>query len=426
MKKTFLIATTLLLSASSLFAQRKELRDVENALDDGNVQQAQTGLNALSSSIESAEEKYKSEYYFLEGKMYYQMAKKDMNTLDSYKKAAETFQKLVAFEKENKERNTGDAKVLMDSISANLVNSAIKDNETKDYAKASDKLYLAYTLDTKNEDYLYYAAGSAVNAQEFDKALEYYIKLKDLGYTGVATQYLAKNKETGEVENLGSKQNRDLMVKTGQYEDPQEKQTEDRTPEIVKNIALIYTQNGENEKAVKAIKEARDKNPEDVSLLMTEANLYLKLKQKDKFAELMQEAIQKDPNNANLYFNLGVITGEQGDHEKAVEYYKKAINIDPKMENAYLNLVAEMLSSEQGIVDEMNKLGTSAADNKKYDELKQQREDLYKSAVPYLEKILEINSNNVDAMKTLMNIYGSIGETEKYKEMKDKLAAAQQ
>ena len=77
----------------------------------------------------------------------------------------------------------------------------------------------------------------------------------------------------------------------------------------------------------------------------------------------MAEAIQKDPNNPILYYNLGVVSGELGEKEVAESYYKKSIELDPNNENSYLNLVALILDGEQEIVNEMNNLGTSRADN---------------------------------------------------------------
>ena len=66
----------------------------------------------------------------------------------------------------------------------------------------------------------------------------------------------------------------------------------------------------------------------------------------------------------------------------------------------------------------MNGLGTSRADNTRYDELKTKRENLYKECVPILEKLVNINQNQ-EAVKTLMNIYGTLGNTEGFKKMKD-------
>src|SRR5690606_1581014 len=174
----------------------------------------------------------------------------------------------------------------------------------------------------------------------------------ELGYTGESTAYLAVNKETGETENLGSEENRDLMVKTGQYTDPSEEETEARYPENINNIALIYNEKGDTEKATEAIKDARAANPDDMNLLLTEANMYIQAGDKAKLQSVMEEAIQKDPSNPTLYYNLGVITAEQGNNEQAGEYYKKAIELDPQNENAYLNLASMTLSSEQDLVNE--------------------------------------------------------------------------
>ncbi|MCX2680868.1 tetratricopeptide repeat protein [Galbibacter sp. EGI 63066] len=423
MKKQVLLASALMITSLAV-AQKKELRTAEKALDKGGTAEAKSTLESLSSTIESADDKYKAQYYFLTGKMYADLAKKSSADTD-YEKAVNSFNQLIEFEETTKKKYTDEAEEILTTLSADIVNSAVKDNENKDFASSAKKLYMAYEI-TDSQDYLYFAASSAVNGGNFDTALEYYEKLKEMGYTGESTAYLATNKETGEVENLGSEQQRDLMVKAGQYTDPKEEVTESRLPEIVKNIALIYNEKGETEKAAQAIKDARAANPEDMNLLMTEANMYIKMGDKAKFQSLMEEAIEKDPNNPTLYYNLGVINAEQGNKEQAEGYYKKALELDPKNENAYLNMASLTLSEEKEIVEEMNSLGNSAADNKRYDELKAKRENLYKSAAPYLEDLLEINPNNIDAVRTLMNIYGTTGEQEKYTEMKEKLAALEQ
>ena len=65
----------------------------------------------------------------------------------------------------------------------------------------------------------------------------------------------------------------------------------------------------------------------------------------------------------------------------------------------------------------MNSLGTSRADNVKYDVLKKKREDLYRECVPILKKLIEINKDE-EAIRTLMNIYGTLGNNEGFIEMK--------
>ena len=186
----------------------------------------------------------------------------------------------------------------------------------------------------------------------------------------------------------------------------------------MKNIALIYAQIGDNEKAMGAVKLARMEDPKDLNLILTEANLYIQLEETERFGELMKEAIAQDPNNATLYFNLGVVNAQNGNTEEAREYYEKTIELDSNYESGYLNLVSLILQGESGIVEEMNGLGTSRADNVRYDELKLKREELYRECVPVLEKLVELNKNQ-EAIKTLMNIYGTLGNNEGFKRMKE-------
>ena len=79
------------------------------------------------------------------------------------------------------------------------------------------------------------------------------------------------------------------------------------------------------------------------------------------------------------------------------------------------------MDGESSIVEEMNSLGTSSADNRKYDKLKVKREQLFVEAIPYLEKLVSINPKNIDAITTLKNIYGTIGDSVNFKKYKDLL-----
>ncbi len=186
---------------------------------------------------------------------------------------------------------------------------------------------------------------------------------------------------------------------------------------------MIHVSNGDNEAAMTAIKDARKLSPKDVGLILTEADLYIKLGDETRFGALMQEAIAQDPNNAILYYNLGVVNGNEGKRDEAIGYYKKAIELDPTYEASYLNLSSIILEGESSIVEQMNKLGTSAADNRKYDVLKAKREALFLEAAPFLEQLIKINPKNIEAITTLKNIFGTIGDTANFKKYRDMLEA---
>jgi len=413
MRKEILIFSALIISTIT-FAQKSEMKSVEKALKSGKTTEAKSALEAAKPLIANADVKTKAKYHLLKGKVHHELAKKGTN--ESYTIAATAFKEVVAIEKDLKKKSfTPEATKLTNEIVVGLVNSAVAANQSENYTLAANNLYAAYKLDNTQQDYLYYAANSAVSNKDYDSALKYYLELKDLGYTGSVTEYFATNVETNQEEKMASQQERDILVKAKTHTNPTERLSDSRLPDIVKNIALIYTQKGDKDKALAAIKDARAANPGDVNLLLSEANLYIQLDQKDKFSELMKEAIEKDPNNPTLYFNLGVINAEQGNVEEAKKYYESAVEKDPNHKESYLNLASEM-----------NSLGTSRKDNARYDVLKSKREGLYQSSIPYLQKILNIDANDLDALKTLMNIYGTLGENDKFKELKEKIASLEQ
>ena len=415
----------MLMICSNSFTQKKELRQINKLISESFFNEAESSLEAISSLVEVSDDKIKAQYYFYLAKV--------SNELEKFNDAITAYDNLKSIN--DSAYSTiikSEFDFLYSQIETSIINSAVEDNRNSNYSVASDKLLMAYKMnEEKNKDYLYYAAGSAVNSKEYEKALDYYVELKENNYTGVIDEYYITNNETGEEEKV-SETEFDLLKNSKDYSNPRVGQTESRYPEIVKNIALIYVQQGKNDIAIEAIKEARSIQPDDTSLILNEADLYIRISNnsddeserdlyRKKFKELMELAITKDPENGILYYNLGVISSEQGENDSALEYYKKAIEFKPDYVDAYLNLVAVILDGEQSIVDEMNNLGTSKKDNIRYDELKVERENLYKECIPFLEKLIEVSPTNIDALNTLKNIYGVLGENEKFKDISAKI-----
>ena len=411
-------------------AQKKELRKIDKLVLESFWEEAKDELKTSKSLILSSEDKYKAQFYFYDAKV--------SNELKDFKNAINSLNNL---NKLNPNSNLPTKLKLEYSnlgivISNSVVNSAVTDNQNSNFLDAAEKLIMAYEMDIdKNIDYLYFAAGSAVNGKDYDLSLEYYVKLKNMGYTGIVDEYFVTNNETG-VEEKVSQTEYDLLKSSKDYSNPRIGQTESRFPEIVKNIALIYVQQGKNDLAEAAIKEAREIQPDDVSLLLNEADLYIRISNnsdndedrllyRNKFKTLMEKAIELDPDNGILYYNLGVIYAEQGELALSKEKYFQAIKLIPDYVDAYLNLVSVILEDEVSIVDEMNSLGTSKKDNLRYDELKVKREDLYRECVPLLEELLNVSPTNIDALNTLKNIYGVLGNNEAFMKMKAKIEELQ-
>lgn len=416
MKTRMLLLTAFLISAVGI-SQKSEIRDAEKALKDGDVASAKASLEAVKGMISQEDEKLQAQYYFVRGQVFADMAKKGDGS--AFDEAITAYRKVIEVEEASgKERYSEEARGALTAMSSDLVNAAVEDNKNENFTEGAKKLYKSYMLSPKDTMYLYYAASSAVNGRDYELALEYYNMLKELNFDGSTVEYKATNVETGEVENLGSKNQRDLMVKSGTYTNPVDEKTESKKAEVVRNIALIYTQLGKNEEALAAYKDARADNPDDVNLVLNEANLYYQMGDKEKFKSLMAEAAAMAPDNPDLHYNIGVISMEQGDMEGAREAYKKAIEINPGYVNAQLNLSTTYVNEGNSLIDEMNALGTSRADIAKYDELKKKKDDLFKEGAAVLEAALKTNPDNQGILSQLKNIYGALGDNENFMRIK--------
>jgi len=405
MKKQVL-ALALLGLTSVAFAQKNEVKALEKAVKAEKFSETKSLIVSAEAVIANADDKTKAKFYYLKAKV--MLNSKNYDGIIS---------SLVEFDANNTSKYSAEIKTLKTTITTNLVNDAIADQGNNDYVNSAKKLYTAYKL-SDDIEYLYHAASSYVSAKDYKKALPMYVELKDKGYTGVKTEYVAYSKATQKEEVFPSKVMRTTSLKIGTHIKPTERKTKSLLPSIIKNIAFMYVELGDTEAAIKAIKEVRVDAPSDIGLLLTEANLYLQLGKKDKFKELMEEAVKQDPTNSSLFYNLGVISAEQGDVVSAKKYYQKSLELKPDDINTNFNMAALILKEETTLVEEMNSLGTSSADNKKYDLLQEKRGVVYKEAKPFLEKILSIDPKNESAAQTLKGIYSVLGETTKFKEMK--------
>ena len=394
----------------SISAQKKELRNAGKALDKGNFEKATMALNTAEALLESMDDKQKSEFHLLKSKLYFNGGAANLE---------DTVMAIEAFEKVSNPNNAQSKEKHLVNLINHLVNKGSDFVEKNDYSSASDCFSNAYRISKKDTIYLYYAASSSVNAKEYDKSLTMYKELKSLNFTGIEKQYFALNIITNMEEAFDNKLLRDASVQAKTHSNPTEKKSKSRYPEIIKNMALIYNQMGDTEKALGAMLEARAENPDDLNLILTEANVYYAMGNIDKFKSLLEYATELDSENPELQYNLGVIAAEANDVENAKKYYTRAIELNPKYVNAYINLAALILGQEESIIEEMNNLGTSAADDRRYDELRLERKELYFEAIPYLEQAIDIDSNNFQAARTLSNIYSATGDDAKAKEYRD-------
>ena len=320
--------------------------------------------------------------------------------------------------KTGKKIQTDEINETIKSFKPDLLNYADALGKQKKFKESADVLYSIYQLDKKDKENLYYAANYAIEGKDYDKALLYYKELKAVNYTGEGTNYIAKNKATNADESFSTKEQRNNLVTLGTHILPREEKIPSKKPEIVRNIALILIQQGKTEEAKAAIAEARKENPDDVNLITSEADIYLKSNDISSYQRLINEALAKNPNDADLIFNLGVTSANAGKLDEAEKYYRKVIDVKSDYINAYLNLADLILKPDAKLVEQINKLTNSPKDSKQFDVLKVERQKLFNKALPFLEKAHQLDPKNDVVKSNLKSVYGFLEMTDKIKALK--------
>lgn len=433
--KQILLASAVLVSVSS-FAQKDELKKLKKIYEKdaptvSDISDYKANLEKLAPLAN--EEMDKVYYNFFKGMLPVVQAISygptitpaqiaSNYTLKSVSDLTTAINETLEYEKKTgKKVYTDDINKKIAPIKSGILSIAVGYADQKKFKEAAEVLYSVYKLDKKEQDKLFYAASYAFNSADYDKALQYYTELKEINYSGEGTVYWAFNKASGKEETFNSKEERALYMKAGSHEKPRDEKLPSNRGEIYKYIAFILVDKGKTDEAKVAIAEAKKANPDDDSLILTEADIYLKLKDYDTYNKLISEVLAKDPKNVVLLFNLGVISANANKLDEAEKYYVKALEIDPTYFDALINFSELRLRADTKIVDEMNKMGTTEKDNKRYEVLKASREKNFKSLLPHLEKAVELKPEDDAVKKTLLSVYNALEMTDKYKALKAKM-----
>ena len=132
----------------------------------------------------------------------------------------------------------------------------------------------------------------------------------------------------------------------------------------------------------------------------------------------MQEAIRLEPNNADLHFNIGVINMQQGNIAEARKSFEQALKLKPSYAEAAINISTSYINEGNALISQMNALGNTKADTAKFDELREQKDNLFKKSASVLEDFIKANGNNTNILEQLKNIYAALSDTANFQRVK--------
>lgn len=220
---------------------------------------------------------------------------------------------------------------------------------------------------------------------------------------------------------------------------------EDNSEEAFVYEALYNINKDKDEtSALNYLGKGRELFPDDTGLLFAEINHYLNKGELDKLIGKLETAIEKEPDNISIYVTLGSVYDqlhqkerEAGNAEKAQEYFDLAMQYyndvlakDETNFDATYSVGALYYNKAASYVDELNELASdfSAAGMKKYDEKKAEMDAIFDQALPYFQKAEGLNSNDLNTLIALKEIFArknDLAKSDEYKTRIDALSGGQ-
>lgn len=193
-------------------------------------------------------------------------------------------------------------------------------------------------------------------------------------------------------------------------------------PLLYMMLGNIYSMSGKYDAAENMLKTAIEylspRDREEPTWIYSDlAGVYAKQKQYDKALEMMKLANRGHMHNSAVEFNMGEIYRMMGDREKAVEYYTRSLKVDRSNVKALEQLGLVLQQMERW--DEANRwyiaLARYLPNNARVQHqigrnYVMQREN--RSAVPHLERAIELRPNHVGARVLLGNAYIAMDKAE--------------
>ena len=374
--KRVILSFALILIAQMVLAQGASVVSAYNYMNSGDLDKAKAAID--KAALHEKTSGWAKTWYY-RGKIYLAIHRSENEKYKSLDKNAlivanESFSKAISLDTRRIDKND---LMLNYNIASNLAfQEGVTYYNAADYATAIN--YFTRTAASKEDMQvvdslsIFNIGLCAENLKDYDKALESYKKCAEIGYGG---------------------------------------------SRIYSNIAFIYVNQEKDEEAFKVLKDARAKYPQDQDLLTTEINLYLKYNRLGEALENLNITIQNDPSNAVFYYARGTIYNNQKENEKAEADYLKAIELKDDYFDAYYNLGALYFNQGADMNNEVNQI----SDDAEYQKGKKKVDEMFKKALPYLEKAYEIDPENQGTISSLKQLYARTGQMDKYNEMNEKL-----
>jgi tetratricopeptide (TPR) repeat protein len=380
--KKLVLSLALVAVASLAFGQKKVVKDAEKGFKSGNLAAALVAIDGATTNPETSAD---PATFMVKAQIHTKIFSRDssntMETLKAGNEALATFNKTFEMAGSNKTSPVGKL-VYADEL------AGIPDNL---------RPYSIITL----KNIAFDKALNRYNEDDMEMSYEFFNLAGEVDKTDSTIHY-----------NAGF-----LANDLGRFTDAKrhfgylfELPTYNKTNAYYFMVQILSTEEKNPEAAFELVTKARAEYPNDKVLAEYEIQLLLQLNKMDEAMAQIKGALANDPNNSGLLLRFGYLKEQGGDFDGALAEYKKSVEVDPNFFEGNYYTGALMLEKSRGILADLNSL-SDAEWEKRSPEMGKQADELYKQAVPFFTKALEIKPDNTDIMIILFQVHTRLKNT---------------
>lgn len=394
--KKIVVILSLVLFASSMFAQNSKVVSAFNYHRDGRLDKAKEMIDAAVVHNQTANQ---AKTWLYKGTIYLSIARSDN---DSYRnlhpnpvqEAYDSYMKSLQIDPEYVQPTAtpNSAKIGLFVVGELFYNKGVEHFNNGDYeasiAEFERTRQINNSFGIKDSIATYNAAVASVLIKDYDKAIPLYRDLINMNY---------------------------------------------RNPEIYSTLAQIYINKEEYDKALVVVRGGKSRFPDNLGVLIAETNIYLATDQIENAQNLLRIAVEKDPNNYLLYYAIGsnydqLIEKEEDETERlkliseAEKAYAKALELNPNYFEANYNMGVLFYEEGRRVYEAADKI----TDMKLYGVQEEKFNGYWRKALPFLEKANEIDENDINTLSSLRTLYARFNMMDKHKIVNEKILKMQE
>lgn len=382
--KTYILSFTFSICYFVAFAQPEVVNEAAKLIQEGKIEDAKIQIDK---AITHPDTKDKALTWYYRGYICKDLFKTSKDT--SFRNEAIKSLK-ISIELDSEHEYDGEDKKIIQFLATGMYNEAVESLNLQRFELANS-LYKQYLNAMKITDpnynenkVIFYIGYTAYMNQNIDEAIDYFEQAKALNYNDpLLYQYLGKE----------------------------------------------YWEKGDKDKAIAILEEGTENHPHYTDIVLLEISYLITMGKWDELEPKLNRAINLKPDDVELKRMLAIIYEKRAKLEKdkkdeliakSREIYKAILTTSPDDFKANYNLG---LSFYNEAVDKMNSIDEEEDDLFALFEIQDANIELFKQALPYMEKAHNLQPENQESLIGLSGIYFSLNNAEKAKEVEDKLAA---